>query len=156
MSSNAWIEMNYSPIRLRATVYISRYIYAYVYIYIYIYINTHWKNYISISFRIEWHMIVVTVFFSIFWTKWNSIWFKIERKTVTTIIPFNLKGNGIPVFSVYWDQAFNRPRAVSYDWAIPESHRTSPGTMIPRGLNRGPKCGTPYAQRHRLLRRPKK
>ena len=44
------------------------------------------ENFISISFQIEWDMIVMTVFLSIFLTKWNSIWFKIERKTVATII----------------------------------------------------------------------
>ena len=36
----------------------------------------HWENYVTISFHIEWDMIVVTVFLSIFWTKWNFIWFK--------------------------------------------------------------------------------
>ena len=51
----------------------------------------HWENYISISFHIEWDMIVVTVFLSIFSIlKWNSIWFKIERKTVTMIISHSI------------------------------------------------------------------
>ena len=36
----------------------------------------HWGNYISLSFYIEWDMIVVTVFLSICWTKWNYIWFR--------------------------------------------------------------------------------
>ena len=64
------------------------YTYIFIVIYIYIYIVTyniwdhiyiysdpsdHWENYISISFHIEWDMIVVTVFLLIFWTKWKSI-----------------------------------------------------------------------------------
>ena len=48
------------------------------------------KNYISISFQIEWDMIVVTVFLSIL----NQIEFhlvqKIERKTVTTTISHSM------------------------------------------------------------------
>ena len=51
----------------------------------------NWENYVSISFHIEWDMVVVTVFLSIFWTKWISIWFKIERKTVTTIISHSMR-----------------------------------------------------------------
>ena len=38
--------------------------------------DAHWENNISISFQIEWDMIVVTVFLSIFWPKLNSIWFR--------------------------------------------------------------------------------
>ena len=36
---------------------------------LYAWLGTHWKNSYSISFHIEWDMIVVTVFLSIFWTK---------------------------------------------------------------------------------------
>ena len=50
----------------------------------------HWENYISISFQIEWGMVVVTVFLSIL----NQIEFhlvkKIERKTVTTTISHSI------------------------------------------------------------------
>ena len=46
----------------------------------------HWENSYSISFQIEWDMILVTVFLSIFGSKWNFIRLKIGRKTVTTII----------------------------------------------------------------------
>ena len=62
-------------------------------------LRLHWENSPSISFQIEWDMIVVIVFLSNFepngilfgfpfnfWTKWNSIWFKIERKTVTAML----------------------------------------------------------------------
>ena len=54
----------------------------------------HWENYISISFHIEWDMIVVTVFEP----NWNSIWFKNCHRDH---IPFIVKGNGNIVLSVY-------------------------------------------------------
>ena len=46
----------------------------------------HWENYISISFHIEWDMIVVTVFLSILNQMEFHLVQKIERKMVTTII----------------------------------------------------------------------
>ena len=47
------------------------------------------KKYISISFQIEWDMIMVTVFLLIL-NRINSIWFKIERKTVAMIISHSI------------------------------------------------------------------
>ena len=49
-----------------------------------------WENWYSISFQVEWDMILVTVFLSILWTKWISIWLKVEKKTVTTIISHSM------------------------------------------------------------------
>ena len=49
----------------------------------------YWENYVSISFHIEWDMILVTIFLSIL-NQMDSIWFKIENKTVTTIISHSL------------------------------------------------------------------
>ena len=57
-------------------------------------LNVHWENYISISFRSEWDMIVVTDFEP----NGNSIWFKNCHRDH---IPFTVKGNGNIVFSVY-------------------------------------------------------
>ena len=60
----------------------------------------HWEYYISISFHIEWDMIVVTVFLSILNQMEVHLVQKIERKTVThDHIPFKVKGNGNRVFS---------------------------------------------------------
>ena len=59
----------------------------------------HWENYISISFHIEWDMIVVTVFHSIL----NQMEFHSVQNRKENChhghIPFNLKG--IIVFSLY-------------------------------------------------------
>ena len=58
------------------------------------------KNYVSISFHIEWDMIVVTVFLSIS----NQMEFHLVQNRKENChhdhIPFNLKGNGNIVFSV--------------------------------------------------------
>ena len=62
--------------------------------------SLHWKNYISISFQIEWDVIMVTVFLSILnWTEFHSVqnW-KENYHHVHT--PFNMKGNRNVVFSV--------------------------------------------------------
>ena len=50
------------------------------------YVNVHWENYISMSFRIEWDMIVVTAFLLILKQMEFYLVQQIERKTVTTII----------------------------------------------------------------------
>ena len=59
----------------------------------------HWENYISISFHIEWDMIVVTVFLTIF----NQMEFHLVQNWKENChqnhIPFNLRGNGILVLS---------------------------------------------------------
>ena len=60
----------------------------------------HWENYISISFYIEWDMIVVTIFILIF----NQMEFHLveNRKKNCHLdrIPFNVNGNGNIVFSM--------------------------------------------------------
>ena len=56
-------------------------------------LSLHWENYISISFHIEWDMIVVTVFEP----NGISIWFKNYHHDH---IPFIVKGNENIVFSV--------------------------------------------------------
>ena len=65
-----------------------------------LYHGLHWENYISISFHIEWDMIVVTVFLSIL----NRMDFHLDQNRKETCrhdhIPFNMKGNGNIVFSV--------------------------------------------------------
>ena len=70
----------------------------------------HWENYISISFHMEWDMIVVTVFLSILYQmkfhlaqnrKKNCHHDSTPRVTTTISNSFNLKGNRIRVFSVY-------------------------------------------------------
>ena len=64
-------------------------------------LRLHWENYISISFHIKWEMIVVIVFLSIL----NQMEFHLiqnwKENCHHDYIPFNLKGNGILVFSVY-------------------------------------------------------
>ena len=64
-----------------------------------IYHNSHWKNYISISFQIDWDMIVVTVFLSIL----NQMEIHLVQNRKENChhdhIPFNVKGNGNIVFS---------------------------------------------------------
>ena len=63
--------------------------------------SRHWENYVSISFHIEWDMIVVTVLFSIL----NQMEFHLVQNWKENCyhdhIPFNVKGNGNIVFSVY-------------------------------------------------------
>ena len=58
-------------------------------------------KYISNSFRIEWDMIVVTAFFSIL----NQMEIHLVQNRKDNChhdhIPFNVKGNGSIVFSVY-------------------------------------------------------
>ena len=61
--------------------------------------RTHWQNYISISFHIEWDMNVVTVFLSIL----NQMEFHLVqnwKENYHDHIPFNMKGNGNIVLSV--------------------------------------------------------
>ena len=59
----------------------------------------HWEDYISLSFQIEWDMIVVTVFLSIL----NQIDFPLAKNRKENChhdhIPFNVKGKGNIVFS---------------------------------------------------------
>ena len=63
-------------------------------------ISSHWENYISISFHIEWDMTVVTVILSIL----NQMEFNLVQNRKKNCnhdhIPFNLKINGNIVFSV--------------------------------------------------------
>ena len=57
---------------------------------------------IPFPFKLNLHMIVVTVFLSISWTKWNSICAQNRNENCHhDHIPFNVKGNGNIVFSVY-------------------------------------------------------
>ena len=61
----------------------------------------NWENYIFICFHIEWDMIVVTVFLSIL----NQMEFNLVQNRKENChrdhIPFNVKGIGNIVFSVY-------------------------------------------------------
>ena len=62
--------------------------------------STHWENYFSISFHIEWDLIVVTVFFSILnQMEFHSVQNRKENSHHDHI-PFNLNGNRMRVFSV--------------------------------------------------------
>ena len=65
----------------------------------------HWENYVSISFNIEWDMIVVTVYLSIL----NQMELRLVQNRKENChhdhIPFNVKGNGNIVFSVQDDIA---------------------------------------------------
>ena len=64
--------------------------------------SVHWENYISISFHIERDMIVVTVFLSILNTNWIPFGSENRKENCHhDHIPFNVKGNGNIVFSVY-------------------------------------------------------
>ena len=64
----------------------------------------HWEKHISNSFHIEWDMIKVTVFLSIL----NQMEFHLvqNRKENCHLdrIPFNVKGIGCIVFSVWWNE----------------------------------------------------
>ena len=61
----------------------------------------HWENYTFISFHIEWDVIVVTVLLLIL----NQMEFHLVQNRKENChhdhIPFNVRGNGILVFSVY-------------------------------------------------------
>ena len=61
----------------------------------------HWENYVSISFQIEWDMIGVTGFILIL----NRMEFHLVQNQKKTChhdrVPFDLKGNGNIVFSVF-------------------------------------------------------
>ena len=65
------------------------------------YSSPHWENYIPIFFHIEWDMIMVTVFFSIL----NQMEIHLVQNRMANChhdhIPFNVKGMGSIVFSVY-------------------------------------------------------
>ena len=54
----------------------------------------HWKNFISISFHIEWDMIVVTVFFSILNQMEFHLVQKIEEKLSPRSYPIQRERNG--------------------------------------------------------------
>ena len=60
----------------------------------------HWEKSYSISFHIEWDMMMVTVFLSI----WNRLDFQLVQNRKGNChhdhIPFNVKGNGNRVLSV--------------------------------------------------------
>ena len=64
-------------------------------------LRLNWENYISISFHSEWDMIVGTVFLSIL----NQMEFYLVQNRKENShhdhIPFDVKGNGNIVFSVY-------------------------------------------------------
>ena len=60
----------------------------------------HWENCISISFQIEWDMIVVTVFLSIFNQMEVHLVQNWKENCHHDHIPFYVKGNGNIVFSV--------------------------------------------------------
>ena len=61
----------------------------------------YWENFYSISFQIEWDMVVMTVFHSIL----NQMKFHLIQNRKENChhdhIPFNMKGNGNIVFSVH-------------------------------------------------------
>ena len=62
--------------------------------------SMHWENYVSISFNIEWDIIVVTVFLLIL----NQMEFHLVQNRKENChhdhIPFNVKGNGNVVLPV--------------------------------------------------------
>ena len=61
----------------------------------------HWENCISISFHIEWDMIVVTVFLSILNQMEVHLVQNRKENCHHDHIPFNMKGNGNIVFPAY-------------------------------------------------------
>ena len=63
--------------------------------------STHRENYVSISFHVEWDMIVVTVFLSILNQMEFLLYQNRKKNCHHDHIPFNLKGNEILIFSVY-------------------------------------------------------
>ena len=68
---------------------------------IFLHKDVHWENFISISFHIEWDMIVVTVFLSILHQMEIHLVQNRKEYCNPDHIPFNFKGNEILVFSVY-------------------------------------------------------
>ena len=64
-------------------------------------LDLHWENSYFISFQIEWDMILVTVLLSIL----NQMEFHLlqnrKENCHQDYNPFNLKGNGIRIFSVW-------------------------------------------------------
>jgi len=75
-------------------------------------VRTQWcactEKTVSISFHIEWDMIVGTVFLSIFWTKWTPFGSKSKGKLSPRLYPIQFERNGKHVFSVY--------KAISAPW----------------------------------------
>ena len=63
----------------------------------------HWENYVSISFQIEWDMIVVTVILLSILNQMelHLVQNRNENYCHHDHIPFNFKGNENIVFSVY-------------------------------------------------------
>ena len=61
----------------------------------------HWENYVSISFQIEWDMIVVTVFIVILNQMELHLVQNRNENCHHNHIPFNVTGNGNLAFSVY-------------------------------------------------------
>ena len=86
----------------------------------------HWENYNSISFQIEWDMIVMTVFLSIL----NQMEFHLVQNRKENCphnhIPSNLKGNVNIVFSVYF---FNRVDT-SWDYLLDVEQRQTSDNVI--------------------------
>ena len=82
--------------------------------------DAHWKNYISISFQIEWDMIVMTIFLSFlnqmvqpFWI----IWFNTERKTVPRSHPIQ--------FERKWKHNFLSTRVIRHIYCLIVCHKAS-------------------------------
>ena len=78
----------------------------------------------SISFDIEWDMIVETVFLSIL----NQIEFHLDQNRKENChhdhIPFNMKGNGNLVFSVCRSAIFTTTRRIMQETGVSRSHRS--------------------------------
>ena len=92
LTSQAWPCLRF--LWLEAWCYAGRFFFCH-------YFLLHWANYISISFHIEWDVIVVTVFLSIM----NQMDFHLVQNRKENChhdhIPFNVKGNRNIVFRVY-------------------------------------------------------
>ena len=67
----------------------------------------HSKNYISISFQIEWDMIMVTVFLSLLNQMEVHLVQNRKENCYYDHIPFNVIGIGSIIFSVIWCQDFS-------------------------------------------------
>jgi len=97
----------------------------------------HWENYISISFQIEWDMIVVTVYHSIL----NQMELHLVQNRKENChhdhIPYNVKGNGNIVFSVCRHHC-PPPLTPQFQRAV---------------IFRGPELGPPDARRRQPLGR---
>ena len=81
--------------------------------------SVHWKNYTSISFHIEWDMIVCTVFLSIL----NQIEFHLVHNQIENChhdhIPFNVKRIGNIDFSVHGLPKITLAvREISVSWGL--------------------------------------